>query len=592
MREKPDASGWGPLDKRLSRRDVLMGGAALGVGAAIGKTGLTSRQGRLIESALASSGGSSIRDIQHVVILMQENRSFDHYFGTMPGVRGFNDKKARQSYSGGPKTNPSTVFNQTMVSGSQTLYQLADGETSLGPFELFSNPPTVDGQTTNDITHDWGPQHMAWNDGSMDQFAVQHLMWDGTAPLQLSPPPGQSNVPNGITTMGYYRSADLLTFYRALAESFTICDGYHCSVLGPTDPNRLMWMSGTIGATGLDAQGNSNGGPILETYVQTRPEKYGTLSWKTMPEVLTDNSVSWKVYQDPTSTLLFNVLPYFSSFFTPSTPTEIENAANGLTPVYPAGFAADVVAGTLPQVSWIMPPLPNCEHPAVPPAYGEYLVSEILETLLLNPDVWATTVFLVLYDENGGFFDHVPPPTPGPLVTLTNGVTPPSSSTYAGEYTTAAALASVYPTSSPGDSQGVLGPVGLGFRVPCLVVSPFSAGGWLCPDLFDHVSTLKFIEKLFLPAGTLMGSDGLEISPWRYNTVGNMSAALPALHDPVDTVPTLPATSMTDPDVAQQALINALLGTEDYGVAYPPPTQNNGIPGPDQDSTKLRRTPK
>ena len=592
MREKPDASGWGPLDKRLSRRDVLMGGAALGVGAAIGKTGLTSRQGRLIESALASSGGSSIRDIQHVVILMQENRSFDHYFGTMPGVRGFNDKKARQSYSGGPKTNPSTVFNQTMVSGSQTLYQLADGETSLGPFELFSNPPTVDGQTTNDITHDWGPQHMAWNDGSMDQFAVQHLMWDGTAPLQLSPPPGQSNVPNGITTMGYYRSADLLTFYRALAESFTICDGYHCSVLGPTDPNRLMWMSGTIGATGLDAQGNSNGGPILETYVQTRPEKYGTLSWKTMPEVLTDNSVSWKVYQDPTSTLLFNVLPYFSSFFTPSTPTEIENAANGLTPVYPAGFAADVVAGTLPQVSWIMPPLPNCEHPAVPPAYGEYLVSEILETLLLNPDVWATTVFLILYDENGGFFDHVPPPTPGPLVTLTNGVTPPSSSTYAGEYTTAAALASVYPTSSPGDSQGVLGPVGLGFRVPCLVVSPFSAGGWLCPDLFDHVSTLKFIEKLFLPAGTLMGSDGLEISPWRYNTVGNMSAALPALHDPVDTVPTLPATSMTDPDVAQQALINALLGTEDYGVAYPPPTQNNGIPGPDQDSTKLRRTPK
>src|SRR5580658_2317369 len=575
------------MDKRISRRSVLAGGLALGVGAAVGKTGLTSAQGRLIDAALASSRRGSVHDIEHIVILMQENRSFDHYYGTLPGVSGFSDKTAYRSYSGGPSTDPSTVFTQTMVSGSQTLYQLADGETSLQPFELVSNPPTVDGQTTNDITHDWGPQHLAWNGGSMDQFAVQHLTWDDTSP---SPIWGQSAVPNGITTMGYYRSADFLSFYRALADAFTICDRYHCSVLGPTDPNRLMWMSGSIGATGLDPQGNANGGPILETYVQTRPEKYGTLTWKTMAEVLTDNSVSWKVYQDPTSNVLFNTLTYFSTFYEPSTPTEVQNAANGLTPVYPAGFASDVAAGTLPQVSWILPPAANCEHPAVPPAYGEYLVSEILETLLLNPDVWASTVFLVIYDENGGFFDHVAPPTPGPLATLTNGVTPPTSATYAGEYTTAAALASVYPTSSPGDSQGVLGPVGLGFRVPALVVSPFSAGGWLCPDLFDHVSTLKLIEKVFLPAKTLMGADGLEISPWRWDTVGDLTSALPTLRRPVDTVPTLPATSMTDPDVAQQTLINALLGTEDYGPAYPPPTQNNGIPTPDPDTIKRRRT--
>ena len=576
-----------PMDKRISRRSVLAGGLALGVGAAVGKTGLTSAQGRLIDAALASSRRGSIHDIEHIVILMQENRSFDHYYGTLPGVSGFNDKTAYRSYSGGPSTDPSTVFTQTMVSGSQALYQLADGETSLQPFELVSNAPTVDGQTTNDITHDWGPQHMAWNDGSMDQFAVQHLMWDGTSPSPLS---SASDLPNGITTMGYYRSADFLSFYRALADAFTICDKYHCSVLGPTDPNRLMWMSGSIGATGLDPQGNANGGPILETYVQTRPEKYGTLTWKTMAEVLTDNSVTWKVYQDPTSNVLFNTLTYFSTFYEPSTPTEVQNAANGLTPVYPAGFASDVAAGTLPQVSWILPPAANCEHPAVPPAYGEYLVSEILQTLVSNPDVWATTVFLVIYDENGGFFDHVAPPTPGPLATLTNGVTPPTSATYAGEYTTPAALASVYPTSSPGDSQGVLGPVGLGFRVPALVVSPFSAGGWLCPDLFDHVSTLKLIEKVFLPAKTLMGADGLEISPWRWNTVGDLSSALPTLRRPVDTVPTLPATSMTDPDVAQQTLINALLGTEDYGPAYPPPAQNNGIPAPDSDATKRRRT--
>ena len=116
---------------------------------------------------------------------------------------------------------------------------------------------------------------------------------------------------------------------------------------------------------------------------------------------------------------------------------------------------------------------------------------------------------------------------------------PPSNKKFAGEYTTPAALASVYPTSSPGDSQGVLGPVGLGFRVPCLVVSPFSAGGWLCSDVFDHVSVLKLIEKVFLPSGTLMGPDGLDISRWRYKTVGDLSSALPTLRQPVDSVPHL-----------------------------------------------------
>ena len=337
MAERPhdDRTGFSPLDRRLTRREVLAGGFALGTGAVIGKAGLSSRHGRLIEAALASSGKGAIHDIQHIVVLMQENRSFDHYYGTLPGVRGFGDPKIYSSYPGGPQTNPATVFNQTMVSDSQALYQLADGSTFLQPFELVSNPPTVDGQTTNDITHDWGPQHMAWNGGSMDQFAVQHLMWDGTSP---SPTLGQSDLPNGITTMGYYRSADFLSFYRALADAFTICDKYHCSVLGPTDPNRLMFMSGSIGATGLDAQGNANGGPILETYVQTRPEKFGTLTWNTMPEVLTNNDVSWKVYQDPTSNVLFNVLGYFSSFFDPSTPTQVANAANGLVPVYPRWF--------------------------------------------------------------------------------------------------------------------------------------------------------------------------------------------------------------------------------------------------------------
>jgi Phosphoesterase family len=183
------------LNTPISRRKVLAGGAALGLGTVLGKSGLTSRQGRLIESALASSSSGSIGDIEHIVILMQENRSFDHYYGTLPGVRGFNDTVAYRSYARGPATDPSTVFTQTMVNGSDVLYQLADGATSLQPFELVSDPPTVDGQTTNDITHDWGPQHLAWNNGSMNQFAVQHLIWDGAAPWQLGPHPGPDDRP-------------------------------------------------------------------------------------------------------------------------------------------------------------------------------------------------------------------------------------------------------------------------------------------------------------------------------------------------------------------------------------------------------------
>ena len=214
--------------------------------------------------------------------------------------------------------------------------------------------------------------------------------------------------------MGYYRPRESLGFYRALASAFTICDGYHCSVLGPTDPNRLMWMSGSLGSRSGDV-----GGPVLETYVTNREQMYGTLNWPTVPELPhRARRRPWKVYQDPSSNALFNVLPYFKNITSPSNATEMHNARLALTPVYPAEFEADVAAGTLPKVSWIMPPIANCEHPATPPEYGEYLVSQILETLVKNPEVWASTiVFLVLYDENGGFFDHVAPPTPGPTVT-------------------------------------------------------------------------------------------------------------------------------------------------------------------------------
>jgi len=229
-------------------------------------------QSKLIDKALAAStSGASLSDINHVVILMQENRSFDHYFGVMSGVRGYSDSNVLQQTVGGAQY---PVFDQFG-------YQPGAGVSASGymqPFHLINDPPTENGETTNDIAHDWGTQHASWNNGAMDAFMTAHLSSDGAT--------------NGPVTMGYYTDNEL-GFYYALANAFTACDGYFCSVLGPTDPNRLMGMSASIDPNG------TNGGPVVVTF-SDRVAEYGSLSWETMPEALLKAGVSWKVYNDPT----------------------------------------------------------------------------------------------------------------------------------------------------------------------------------------------------------------------------------------------------------------------------------------------------
>ncbi len=500
----------------ISRRTFL------GAGVALGATGVALRasQAKLIEAAQAVSPPSkpSLSDIEHIVILMQENRSFDHYFGVLSHVRGFSD----------PNVLTQTVGGATYPIWDQFGYEPGVGPSPshyLQPFPLLNNPPKQDGETTNDITHNWGPQHQSWNSGAMDDFLRAHLAADGPE--------------NGPLTMGHFNQ-DTLAFYYALADAFTICDAYHCSVLGPTDPNRLYWISAT-----LDPEG-SRGGPVLETYVTSRPEHYGSLTWETMPQRLSEAGISWKIYQDPSSLAVLDPIPYFKAFFEPSTPAEVAMASQATTPIYPATFVADVEAGTLPAVSWIIPDLAQCEHPAAPPEYGENLVQTILNTLVSNPDIWAHTVFFVMHDENGGFFDHVPPPTP------------PEGTE--GEWLTVNPL--------PAAASGIRGPIGLGFRVPCLVISPFSRGGYLCSETFDHTSLLRFIETRF-------GVEVPNLTRWRRSVTGDLTSAL-ALARPADySVPSLPATFMGDPTIAQEAVVNALLGTDSYGQIYPVPSSNS-----------------
>jgi len=416
---------------------VLRDLGAAGVGAGLLGGGL---EALLARAAAAAPRSGSLKDIEHVVILMQENRSFDHYFGTYSGVRGFADKQGRAAF----------------------FQKNAKGKT-VHPFHL----PTP---CLPDLTHDWAPQHNSWHNGRMDKFVTVHEAVD---------PKGV-----GVETMGYHTSTDI-NFYRALAAAFTICDGYHCSVIGPTDPNRLVTMTGT-----LDPAGKA-GGPLIHTN-SLPSERTPRFSWTTMPEQLEAHGVSWKVYTDPTSGSLDNVLTYFTRYSTGST-----LASKGLVPAYPNDFHADLGAGTLPQVSWLLPSVLQSEHPGYStPAAGEVVAREIIEAIVSHPTIWQKTALFITWDENGGFFDHVAPPVP------------PKGTP--GEFLTVSTL--------PPEAQGIRGPIGLGFRVPMIIVSPFSRGGLVCSDVFDHTSMLRFVETRF-------GAEVPNLSSWRRKVTGDLTSA-------------------------------------------------------------------
>jgi phospholipase C len=343
-----------------------------------------------------------------------------------------------------------------------------------------------------------------------------------------------------------------------LADAFTICDNYHCSVMGPTHPNRLMALSGTIDPAG------KAGGPVIITNEDV--DAIWSASWPTMPEVLEDAGISWKVY-NPEGALyapaFFEqagllvgdaILPYFRQYKNPSSPLY----QKAFLPQYPTDFVTDVATGNLPAVSWILPPDGYDEHPPAPPALGEWFTSNMLKTLVSNPDVWSKTVLFHMYDENDGFFDHVPPPT-----------APPGT---AGEYLTVPSL--------PSDAQGRRGPIGMGFRVPMLVISPFSRGGYVASDVFDHTSQLRFLEERF-------GVRAPNISEWRRNIAGDLTSTLHMRHKDVST-PVLPSTSKDLPaDVMAEGCTKLdILEVSANAPAYPVPKRQMM---PRQEAGRARR---
>jgi phospholipase C len=452
---------------------------------------------------------SKLTDIEHLVILIQENRSFDHYFGSYRGVRGFSDQSMAFQ-----QPNPANTTSPPIG--------------TLLPFHLDTT--TTNAACTHDITHDWVSQHQSWEAGAMNGFVTSRMA---------------ANANDAVLTMGYYNRADI-PYYYALADAFTICDNYFCSVIGPTDPNRLYTM-----AASLDPDGK-NGGPVLETIVTNRSAFSGRLTYTTMPEQLQARGISWKIYSSPDETILNgilsdNVLTYFQNYQDPS--SVLHQQAFG--PQFPTDFLADIVSGNLPQVSWLVGSVLTSDHPPAPSLFGENVLSLIVNALAANPALWAKTVLFLTFDENGGFFDHVPPVT-----------APPGTP---GEYVTAAAV----PDPTSVGIPPISGPIGLGFRVPMLVISPFSRGGFVSTDLFDHTSILRFLETRF-------GAEVPNLSAWRRSAVGDLTSAL-NLKAPDTSIPSLPATI---PGVAQaiQQCANNLAGFTQYTVpaTQTAPTQETG----------------
>jgi phospholipase C len=237
------------------------------------------------------------------------------------------------------------------------------------------------------------------------------------------------------------------------------------------------------------------------------------------------------------------ILFWFRQYSNPSSPLY----QKAFLPIYPDDFVTDIARGTLPSVSWLIPPIGYDEHPPSPSAMGEWYTGQILTALMANPAVWSKTVVFHTYDENDGFFDHVPPP-----------VAPAGTR---GEYLSASPL--------PATAQGIAGPLGLGYRVPMLVISPFSRGGHVASEVSDHTSQLRFLEARF-------GVKAPNISSWRRTHTGDLTTALHMGHATAST-PRLPSTAHDQqPDMAALGCtVGDVVGAGNDQPVYPVPAHQS-----------------
>ncbi len=526
--------------------------------------------------AIEPRAGSTFMDAEHIVILMQENRSFDHAFGTLRGVRGFNDPRAITL----PDKNK--VWLQTNK----------EGET-YSPFRLDIKDTKI--TWMGSLPHGRRSQMEARNEGRYDNW-LEAKKSDG----------GENTYSKMPLTMGHYTREDI-PFYYALADAFTVCDQNFCSSLTGTDPNRCYFWSGTV-----RAEHKMESKP----YVQNDDIESG-IEWATFPERLEKNGISWKAYQNELSAdsglteeedvwlsnFGDNVLEFFKQYnvklskgYIDHLPKKIEkikgqikeleekaaqttdkakheeisryisylehqfrianedleNCTHAkfeslsdhqktihqkafvtntkdpfqrqLTPLnyqdenigreinIPKGdlfqqFREDVKNGNLPTVSWLTAPEYFSDHPSAP-WFGSWYLSEAMDILTQNPEVWKKTIFILAYDENDGYFDHVPP-----------FIAPDSSNPATGKVSKGIDTITEH-VQAEVDSPGS---IGLGYRVPLVIASPWTRGGWVNSQVFDHTSTLQFLET-FLNKKFGKNIEEENITKWRRTVCGNLTS--------------------------------------------------------------------
>ncbi len=460
----------------LDRRSLLMAGTgAFALPQALSQT---LARAAAIDAHVATG---TLADVQHVVIFMQENRAFDHYFGTLNGVRGFADPHPIP-LADTPSRRSATVWLQTNSDG--------DGHPPVvAPFPL-NTTQTFAHMRVEGTPHNWPDAQSAWNEGRIDHWAKA----------------------KGAHAMGYFEASDI-PFQFALADAFTVCDAYHCAMQTGTNTNRLMLWTGTNDPAGVA------GGPSISNSHDNFASLGGAkepYTWTTYVQRLSAAGVSWRIYQDMADNFTDNPLAGFKAFRdahegAPGADMDLKDRAISTRKL--DALRADVLAGQLPQVSYIIAPAAASEHPGPSsPAQGADYTAQVIEALSADPKVWAKTVLLVMYDENDGYFDHAPPPAPPSREgdRLLGGSTVSTE----GEYHQVK-----NPTEAPYDRPELMGrPYGLGPRVPMFILSPWSRGGWVNSEVFDHTSVIRFLEARF-------GVAEPNISPWRRAVCGDLTSA-------------------------------------------------------------------
>jgi phospholipase C len=429
----------------------------------------------LLVGALAHSCmADSLQDVEHVVIFMQENRAFDHYFGNLNGVRGFNDR-----------------FTAPLPSGLNSFYQPTDQSN----LEVYQLPWPIDSFDTSAMCMDapemgYEVDIRMWNNGHFDSWNTGRQ-------------PG--------TGMSYW-TREGLPYYYTLYDNFAVGDQYFQSTFTATNPNRMFLFAGSNGPS-------TGAAPVLDN-AEPRPG----YNWTTVAELLEQQEVSWRVYQG-IDNFDDNAFAWFANFQEARPGDALFDKGMARQPNPIEAFEADLASGSLPQVSWIIAPTDMSEHAAHHPAAGEAFTSRLLDKLKAHPEVYAKTAFILNYDEGGQFFDHAWTPTPP--MNETDGVS----------------TAGVEGEVNFDVHTEVPAPMGLGFRVPLVVISPWTRGNIVVSEVFDHTSVIQFLEERF-------GFECPTISPWRRAITGNLLSAFDFEH-PDYSWPDLPSTENYVPEARE-----------------------------------------